>query len=168
MKKFIVIVASLLLAACVTQPVQLTWTPIDFDEAEYAALQTVGTGVVRGSLFGRTVGGDVKLGAGQVVRLFPATKYTQQRYREQWIGGRMATKSEDPRYIKYVRETTVGVDGKFEFRSIPPGEYFAVSTVYWTAITRTTYGPISETQGGLVVKRFVVANDQTADVVLAY
>lgn len=167
MKKNLAALAlSILLSGCATT--EPTWTPIDFDEAEYNALLTVGTGVVRGSVFGRTVGGDVKLGAGETVRLYPATKFMHQRYREQWIAGRLATRSEDPRYIKYMRETTVGVDGKFEFRNVPPGEYFAQSSVFWTVVTPTRYGPISDRQGGVVVKQITVSNEQATDVVLAY
>lgn len=167
MKRTMVLVAmALVLASCAT-PIE-KWTPLPFDEAEYGALQTVGTGIVRGSVFAKTVGGDLKLGAGEFVRLYPVTKYTQQRYRENWLAGKPATHSEDPRYIKYVREKTVGVDGKFEFRDVPPGDYYAQSNVTWNVVRPTSLGPINESQGGLVIKRITVTNGQVTDVALAY
>ncbi|WP_310609212.1 carboxypeptidase-like regulatory domain-containing protein [Limnohabitans sp.] len=164
--KVVMLVAAALISGCALPKPEL-WTPMAFDEVEYGALKKVGSGVVRGSLFAKTVGGDIKIGAGEIVRLYPVTKYTEQLYREQWIYKKQATHNEDARYITYVRQTTTGIDGKFEFTNVPPGEYFAFGGIYWKTVRATSYGPVTETQGGLTIKRISVSNGKVTDVALA-
>jgi hypothetical protein len=59
-----------ILAACVAQPYKMTRA---FDAAEYQAALAPGAGKITGQLFARTVGGEVKYGAGSTVYLYPMT-----------------------------------------------------------------------------------------------
>lgn len=142
-----------------------TFEPLPFDEAEYNALPKVGTGTVKGQVFAKTRGGDVKKGAGNNVILIPATVYGNLRYREQVIGGKLLAKAEDPRYARYVREQTTDGDGRFTFTNVPSGKYYAVSYITWEAPSSNPY-LTTETQGGKVHKEIEVQNDQTLEVIL--
>jgi hypothetical protein len=52
---------------------------VSFDEDAFKPYSGSGTASVVGSAFMKTQGGDVKLGAGDTVNLFPQTPYTQER-----------------------------------------------------------------------------------------
>lgn len=69
---------------------------IPFPAAEFAALPTKGTGTLTGQVFMKTVGGDVKFGAGSTVYLVPVTSYSKQWYEVNYIGGQ-ALEAPDPR-----------------------------------------------------------------------
>lgn len=153
------------ISGCATRKVA-TFDPLPFDEAEYAALPTKGTGIVRGQVFAKTLGGDVKKGAGENVVLIPATQYGNQRYNQQIIQGKFLSRAEDPRYAKYVRAKLTDGEGRFEFSEIPPGTYYVLSSVTWVAIERTSFGPIESTQGGKVVRKIAVNDGVVTDAIL--
>jgi hypothetical protein len=154
-----------LVIGCATTHVE-TFSPLPFDEAEYAALPKTGTGIVRGQVFAKTVGGDVKKGAGENVVMFPATKYGDQRYQEQVIGGKLLSEAEDIRYKNHVLVKTTDGDGKFEFTNVPPGNYYVLSSVTWTVIEPNQFGPIHRLQGGKVVRKIEVLNGVAVDAIL--
>lgn len=147
------------LAGCVTpQPPQ---TRMFFPVSEYEALPRAGTGVVEGQVFMKTVGGDVKYGAGSEVLLNPVTSYSEEWYRATFIQN-VPLSPADTRQDQYIRTTQADGNGNFRFADVPPGEYYVLSDVYWQAPTQ--FG--MSTQGGLVAKRISVENDQTARVIV--
>lgn len=157
---------SCLLQGCAThQPP--TFDPLPFDQAEYDALPKTGTGIIQGQVFAKTIGGDVKKGAGNNVILIPATKYGTLRYNEQVIGGKLLSKTEDPRYAKYVLRQVSDGDGKFIFRNVPAGKYYAVSHITWEAPSSNRY-IATETQGGQVRAEVFIQDGKTIDLMLKY
>jgi hypothetical protein len=53
---------------------------LPFPSDEYAALATTGTGVVKGQVFMKTRGGDVKTAAGSEIHMDPVTTYSTQHH----------------------------------------------------------------------------------------
>lgn len=158
---FVVFFMTQLLVGCIsTQPRQINmFTPLPFDEMEYSALPKVGTGVLKGQVFAKTVGGSVVRGAGNNVVLFPATRYGNQRYDFQVLRGMPADSAEDPRYIQFVRSTMTDADGRFTFNNVPPGKYYVISSVTWEAS--------GYVQGGAVHSPVNITNDVITEVFLA-
>jgi hypothetical protein len=164
-KKFATLSMIAALVGCAAPP-PATFSPLAFDEAEYAALPTSGTGIIRGQVFAKTVGGDIKKGAGENVVIFPATKYGTQRYQEQVLGGKLAASTPDSRYNKNVFVKTSDGDGKFEFNEIPPGQYYIFSQVTWSIFEPNQFGPIERVQGGRVAREIEVKNGGVTEAIL--
>ncbi|MCP6769344.1 carboxypeptidase-like regulatory domain-containing protein, partial [Klebsiella pneumoniae] len=80
------------------------------------------TGVLRGQLFAKQRGGGVVKGAGSEIILNPVTSLSLQWYDEARRGNLMS--EPDPRYVAAGRTTKADAEGRFEFRNVPPGEYF--------------------------------------------
>lgn len=164
-KLFLALLLISTLVGCAA-PAPATFLPIAFDEAEYAALPTSGTGTVRGQVFAKTVGGDIKKGAGENVVIFPATKYGGQRYREQVLGGKLAATTPDSRYNKNVFVKTTDSEGRFEFNGVPPGRYYIFSRVTWSIFEPNRFGPIERVQGGRVAREIEVQNANITEAIL--
>lgn len=155
----------LILSGCATQP---TWTPLPYNEAEYAPYKKKGTGIVKGDVFAKTVGGDVKKGSGSNVYLMPATTFGDQRYKEAFVNGAVATVDADPRHGENVKKVQADIDGKFQFTEITTGKYYVFSSVFWEiqkwdSILGRYY---SVRTGGNVIKQIDVTNGKTTEVSL--
>ena len=132
------------------------------DSAEYAHFATRGTGAIIGQAFLTTRGGDVKLGAGQVVTLDPVTPFAMEWYRQ--IGASQERFDEAPAdslFKKARRTTTVDAQGHFHFQGLPAGTYLLRSIVSWE--TGSVYsGP----QGGVVADTVAVGDGDQREIVL--
>lgn len=102
----------------------------------------------------KTVGGDVKFGAGSDVLLFPVTSYSKFWYTNNYLGQRPLTPA-DERLKEYTQITQADGNGNFKFKNVAPGDYFLSSIVSWQAPTQ--YG--LSLQGGNVVKRVHLEED---------
>ena len=154
----VLILSAALLTACANQkPVDRPPFPID----EYAQLQTVGTGKVAGQVFMKTVGGDVRFGAGSDVYLFPGTSYSDFWYQTNYVSQKPIAPP-DSRQMQYTKIVQADGSGNFEFSDIPPGRYYISSMVTWQAPTQ--WGLAA--QGGWVAKSATVSNGATARVML--
>jgi len=100
---------------------------IPFPAGEYARLKRMGNGVVKGNI--AIVLNGQRL-AGRQTRLYlnPVTSYSNQWYRESYLGGHKMGKS-DPRLYNYLKFTASDNRGRFAFYGVPSGNYYVVGTV---------------------------------------
>jgi len=103
---------------------------IPFPADEYARLKTMGNGVVKGKIAVRLNGRTIP---GRQTRLYlnPVTTYSNQWYRESYLGGHKMGKA-DPRLFNYLKFTASDDQGNFAFYGVPAGEYYVVGTVHCT------------------------------------
>lgn len=170
-QKLIVFALAVGLFGCTSlnQAPQQMWTPVAFEQSEYDALAKAGTGIVKGQVFGKTVGGDVKKGAGEIVHLLPATKFREQWFTEQYTFSRPASASSDPRHQQFDKSKTADGDGKFEFTDVPPGTYYVMSKISWETISSNQYlrrAGVLDTQGGKVIRKVVVKDGAVTEAML--
>jgi hypothetical protein len=156
------IILTVLLTGCARRQVAPVVWPT-YSQAEYDALPTTGDGVVKGQIFMKTKGGDVKKGAGEVIVLRPATNYAARV--------RALSSQNGLGYVDYLasaRDLSVVSDGegRFEFKNVPPGEYFAAGKVAWSVFYPGTFAPIESKQGGNIVMKVSVVNGQVSEVML--
>lgn len=149
-------VTALLLTGCQAGPVK---RQVAFPADEYAALEKTGTSSVSGQLFLRTVGGDVKYGAGSQVIVTPVTSYTQEATMI-YLRGAMP-ESADPRARAYTRRTIADGTGRFEVDSLPAGEYYVAGGVYWQVP-----GSYAPNQGGMVIQQITLDEGESKEVML--
>ncbi|EFW77381.1 hypothetical protein [Pseudomonas savastanoi] len=142
------------LGACAI-PQQQIVPRVPFPVAKYDHLAASGTGTLTGQVFMRTVGGDVKYGAGSDVYILPVTSYTNQWYAESYIGGK-SLGAPDARAEKGMKVTQADGTGYFKFSDVPPGKYYLSSKVTWQVPTQ--YG--LSLQGGVIAKQVVIENNK--------
>lgn len=101
---------------------------IAFPTSEYYRLARTGKGTVKGSIYVKDAYDKKIMGAGTRLYLNPATSYSDQWYRESYIGGYKMEKA-DSRLFNYLRFTAANSDGKFAFYGVPSGSYYLIGTV---------------------------------------
>ena len=101
---------------------------IPFPTSEYYRLARTGKGTVKGSIYVQDLYGEKVMGAGTRLYLNPATSYSDQWYRESYIGGKKMEKADD-RLFNYLRFTAANSDGDFAFYGVPSGSYYLIGTV---------------------------------------
>ncbi len=100
---------------------------IAFPADEYARLKTSGDSTVKGSIAIIYNGNRIP---GRQTRLYlnPVTSYSNQWYRESYLGRHKMEKS-DKRLFNYLKFTASNNSGQFAFYGVPAGQYYVVGTV---------------------------------------
>ena len=103
---------------------------IAFPADEYARLATTGNSTVKGTISIRYMGTSIY---GSQTRLYlnPVTSYSNQWYRESYLGGHKMEKS-DGKLFNYLKFTASNSNGQFAFYGVPAGQYYVVGTVTCT------------------------------------
>jgi hypothetical protein len=167
----LLVAAALALSSCAEAIVPRRVT---FNEADFT--RTRGTG--SGSVVGRasTVeDGSPRFAQKIEIDLAPVNAYTTEVVKRRFEGGENLGPA-DPRYSKYLHSTQTDEHGNFEFRHIPPGDYYVVTKVSWIhdftdlrlvgSADDNNYMPVQATQeiSQWIYARVSVKNGQTVKV----
>jgi len=101
---------------------------IPFPTAAYNRLARIGKGTVKGTIYVSDYSGKKIPGKETRLYLNPATSYSDQWYRESYIGGQKMEKA-DARLFNYLRFTASDIEGHFAFYGVPTGSYYLIGTV---------------------------------------
>ncbi len=101
---------------------------IPFPTYEYNRLKRTGKGTISGEIFVNDTYGKKIVGSGTRLYLNPVTSYSNQWYRDSYIGGAKMQKA-DSRLFNYLRFTASNTNGKFAFYGVPSGSYYLIGTV---------------------------------------
>ncbi len=101
---------------------------IAFPVSEYHRLARTGKGTIKGSIYLKDLYEKKVLGAETRLYLNPATTYSDQWYRESYIGGYKMEKA-DSKLFNYLRFTASNNNGQFAFYGVPSGAYYLIGTV---------------------------------------
>jgi hypothetical protein len=129
---------------------------------EYASARGTGSATLTGQAFLTTRGGDVKVAAGRMVTLDPATPYALAWYEKYGrVLARVDELPPEPAFATACRTTQADAQGRFKFAGLAPGRYIARSTVTWE-----TGAAYAGTQGGVVSDVVDVSDGQGQEVML--
>lgn len=101
---------------------------IPFPVSEYSRLPRSGSATIKGNIYLIGPAGQKIYGKQTRLYLNPVTSYSQQWYRESYLGGRKMAKA-DPRLFNYLKFTTSDANGRFAFYGVPAGHYYVIGVV---------------------------------------
>lgn len=101
---------------------------IPFPVHEYRGLATSGKGTIQGAIYILDLYGERIPGRGTRLYLNPITSYSNQWYKESYLGGAKMEKA-DSRLFNYLRFTAADNEGNFAFYGVPTGRYYLIGTV---------------------------------------
>lgn len=157
----------LIFAGCVTPvpPKPASPTTAPFDASAFAPYMEKGTARISGQAFLKTMGGDVKTGAGCTIRLIPATAYMKEviSLKERGMSPSNHTQENVDVMMKAARSTVADADGRFEFTNLPAGEYSLETTIEWQYVNSGAY---RSTTGGLVRKMITLGDGEALKIML--
>lgn len=136
---------TLTLTACAAPSTQYVTQMPQFPKSEYDALSLDGKNTLTGQVFLKTIGGDVKFGAGEEVTLTPKTSYSEIAY-NCYITQTLCSEI-DTRARAYAKRTIADGEGKFSIHGIAKGHYFVLSEVTWAVASDRGLS----TQGGYMM-----------------
>jgi len=135
-----------------------------FVESEYVRFTEEGTGVLVGQAFLKTRAGDVKYAAGNEVVLNPVTSYSTEWFNV-GVKGNQALSDPDPRVGTYTRTVVADGEGRFEFRNLPPGDYYVATAIFWE-VPSGAYGSLTTT-GDWIGSRVTVRDGETTRIIVS-
>lgn len=100
---------------------------IAFPTNEYYRLAKMGKGTIKGKIYLQDAYGHIA-GANTRLYLNPVTSYSNQWYKQSYLGGYKMTQA-DPRLFNYLKFTASNEKGAFAFYGVPSGEYYLIGTV---------------------------------------
>lgn len=154
-----------LLAGCISpQTPQIQPLTAAFTEAEYAPYLKPGTGRIAGQAFLKTVGGDVKYGAGDDVYLNPVTSLNTEWFAKGVLAGKPVgrTRPDQIKSSTYERHAVADAEGRFEFENLPSGNYYLTCKITWGVPDEG----IIQTTGGVAYAKITVRNGQTTKAIV--
>jgi hypothetical protein len=101
---------------------------IPFPVSEYEALPKTGNATITGKLYIITPTGAKVYGKNRKLYLNPITSYSQQWYKESYLGHKKLSKA-DSRLYSYLRLTETNSNGEFTFNEVPAGRYYLIGVV---------------------------------------
>jgi hypothetical protein len=156
------------MAGCASAPVKLN-TKFDADEAK--KLMEKGNNAIEGNAFLRQRGGGIVTCSGMTVQLVPATAYATERALayfgttergfapdEGIFNKKMPPRPVD--YDKYSKTAVCDSEGRFKFKDLADGTYYVTTAITWMA------GDYSR-QGGLLLKKVYLQDDETSEVIMS-
>jgi len=135
--------------------------PAPADSAEYAAFAGGGVLEVRGQAFLTTRAREVKLAAGRLVTLDPATTYSRRWFRR--FGAdveRFQAPGINPRFVAARRMTVADAEGRFRFSGLRAGAYLVRSVVTWEGEADSVM------QGGVVAALVTLLESGSKELIL--
>jgi hypothetical protein len=163
MKTLVLLMLAIGTVGCTAPTQQVISARKPFPEAEYLALQKVGTATVKGQAFLKTRGGEVKTAAGNEVFLNPVTSYSLDWYENSYIPN-WKMEPADPRQASYMKTKLADGNGHFVFKNVPAGEYFLTTSVFWESATG--YQSSLRRQGGIISKKIKVIEGEELELVI--
>jgi len=166
MKKILIILSALFITSCADVMV----TNSSFDANEVSWFLEEGTGTLKGSAFLQRRDGMLVTCAGNSVNIIPVGTYSSERISNIYgnlVSGRTTfnmfnARVDEPnqQYLTtYNKNKICDVDGKFSFKNLAAGSYFVTTSVAWSVIDYST-------EGGYLMKRVVVNDDEISEIVL--
>lgn len=132
-----------------------------FNEAEYLPYGHPGSASIAGQAFLKTRSGDVKYGAGNDVYLNPVTSYSTEWWNRSVVRGEKLEPPDD-RAGRYLKTVIADGEGRFEFKNLPPGDYYVFCPVYW----EVPAGYVSSITGGNTGVKVSLKSGERANVIL--
>jgi hypothetical protein len=155
MRRLLPVITALLLSACTVQRTAV------YDPREYAPYAGTGTGKITGQAFLKTVGGDVKYAAGNMITLHPVTSLTREWFEKMVVQG-VPLGAGNPHSDDLRRLVQADAEGRFTFDHLPPGDYYVTTNLTWGVPTSIGVTPT----GGIAHAKTHVVNGQTTQVIV--
>jgi hypothetical protein len=138
MREFILgLVFLALVSACNGPSPDSAFVSAPFDPSQAAYIKKQGGATLEGHAFLKDKGGSVKVAAGEIVRLVPATSFARARFAHYYRGTKFVSARYIPKiapdadYAEYTRTTKSESNGRFSFDRVAPGSYFIATQLFW-------------------------------------
>jgi len=122
-----------------------------------------GDATVKGQAFLKTVGGDVKTCAGNLVRLVPESSYAAEIYAAYLVGQtRQGIANPDNSQRDFQKTTLCDSQGNFAFKNLPAGKWIIEALVRW----QVPSGYLMLNQGGNIMDSVTTRDHEESDVII--